>query len=380
MIATDNKIAMDECIPRTVSVLYAEDEPATRELVTNILSLKGYRCIVAENGLEGLKLYREHIPDIVISDILMPIMSGLDMARAIRADFPDTLFIFLTALEESSLILEAIDIGVTQYVIKPVELTKLLAAISHCESIIRQKAEAQKIKHLEAIGILAGGLAHDYNNLLQIILGHVSLAKLCVEPTSDAYEYLNTAESFSSNAKELSQKLLIFSEGSSGLKQKIFLPPILMSSVMYLTEGTCITPVFDMSPEVPQLMLNPTQMQQVFRNLTVNAIEAMPQGGKLVVAAKIANVTMESGLTLPPGDYVHISFSDTGIGIPIKNLPKIFDPYFTTKHMDINKGQGLGLSVCYAIIRKHGGMISANNVSGAGAILNIWLPVDEKTM
>jgi len=366
-------------MPGPVSLLYVEDETATRELVTDMLKLNGFNCIVAENGHQGLDLYRRHTPDIVLSDIIMPVMSGMEMARAIRAEFPEALFIFMTALGESKFILEAIDIGVTQYVVKPVELPKLLAAISHCAAIIRLKAEAQRVKHLEAIAVLAGGLAHDYNNLLQMIMGCVSLAKTCLEPGSEAYTHLSMAESVSNDARELSQRLMIFSGGGSGMMQKMSLTPIIISGVRGALGGAAITPVFDLPTDIPQVMLDKTLMQQVISHLTANAVEAMPQGGMLQVVARVSSLSPESGLPLPPGDYVHITFSDTGKGIPPENLPKIFDPYFTTKKMGIHKGQGLGLSVCHTIIRKHEGLISANNSSDAGATINIWLPVADET-
>lgn len=362
-------------MPENVSVLYVEDVEAMRELVTNMLKLSGYSCIVAENGQEGLELYRKHTPDIVLSDIMMPVMSGLDMARAIRADYPEAQFIFMTACGDSKFILEAIDIGVNQYIVKPIELSRLLAAISHCVAITRLKAEAQRVKHFEAIGVLAGGLAHDFNNLLQVVMGFVSLAKLNVEPDSMAYTHLNKAESITRDVRELGQRLRTLSSGRIGMEEKMPLTPLIISGVKAALDGTDITPVFDLPSDIPQVMFDSTQMQQVISHLTVNAIEAMPLGGKLQVAARADSLSSESGLPLPPGDYLHITFSDTGSGIPPGNLPKIFDPYFTTKKMSVQKGQGLGLSVCYSIIRNHGGIISANNSADAGATFNIWLPV-----
>ncbi len=363
----------------TVSLLYVEDEAIARELVTNMLQQKGYNCIVAENGHQGLELYRRHTPEIVLSDIMMPGMNGLEMARAIRKDFPEVQFIFMTAMGESKFILEAIDIGVTQYVVKPVEISKLLAAISHCDAIRQLKAEAQRAKHLEAIGVLAGGLAHDYNNLLQAVMGCVSLAKMSVESGSEACTHLNMAERVSNEVRELSRRLLIFSGGGSGPMQKMSLPPLIISSVRAALVGAAVTPIFDLPADLPQVMLDMPQMQLVISHLTVNAVEAMPQGGELQVVARGSSISHESGLPLSPGNYVHITFSDTGNGIPPENLPKIFDPYFTTKKMGVNKGQGLGLSVCYSVICRHGGLITADNSSGTGATFNIWLPVADET-
>jgi signal transduction histidine kinase len=363
----------------TVSLLFVEDESATRELVSNILKLNGYRCIVAENGRQGLELYRMHRPEIVLSDIMMPDMNGLEMARAIRNESPEVQFIFMTALGESKSILEAVDIGVTQYVVKPVEIPKLLAAISHCNAVIQLKAEARRVNHLEAIGVLAGGLAHDYNNLLQVVLGCVSLAKMSVETESEAYEHLIMAERVSSEARELSRRLQIFSGGASGPSQRMSLAPLIESFVMDTLSGSTITPEFDLPADLPPVMLDVSQMQLVISHLTANAVEAMPQGGMLRVVVRSRIISEESGLPLTPGDYLHIAFSDTGTGIPQENLSRIFDPYFSTKKMGVSRGQGLGLSVCHSVISRHGGLIRAGNSPGGGATFNIWLPVSGET-
>ena len=370
---------MENKMPATVSVLYAEDDDATREMVTNMLRKNGFNCIVAKDGQEGLELYHRHAPEIVLSDIMMPVMSGLEMARAIRMDFPEAQFIFMTALGESKSILQAVDIGVTQYVVKPVDLSKLLAAISRCVAILRSKADAQRLKHLEAIGVLAGGVAHDFNNMLQIVLGSVHLAKKCVDPGSAAFTHLKEAESIAVDARNLGKRLGTLARKESGLKRKMQLTPVIIYSVSAALSGTSITSAFDLPPDIPQVSIDKTQMEQVFSHLSINAVEAMPQGGNLEITAWVSIIRQDAASLLAPGRYVCISFRDTGKGIPSKNLPKIFDPYFTTKEMDSHKGRGLGLSVCHAIISRHGGMISANNSSDAGAIFNIWLPVaDEK--
>jgi len=363
--------------PDNVSLLYVEDDTATREMVTKTLQMNGFNCSVAKNGREGLELYRRHLPEIVLSDIMMPVMSGLEMARAIRSEFPDAQFIFTTALGDSKSILEAVDIGVTQYVVKPLDLSKLMAAISRTVTIIRLKAEADRVKNLEAISILAGGLAHDFNNLLQVVIGYVGLAKKRVEPGSTAYTHLDMAESVSKEARDLGKRLGTLARGESGTRQKMSLTPVITYSVEAALSGTSITPIFDLPPDLPQLSIDKTQMEQVVSNLTVNAVDAMPQGGELNIAARVSTLSLGSSLMLPPGDYVQITFSDKGKGIQPEHLDKIFNPYFTTKGMDFNKGRGLGLSICHAIISMHGGQISAYNSSDAGATFSIWLPVSD---
>lgn len=366
---------MSNEIPGTVSLLFVEDDAATREIVTKMLKMNGFNCIVAQNGHEGLELYRTHLPEIVLSDIMMPIMGGLEMARAIRADFPEAQFIFMTAMGESKFILEAIEIGVNQYVVKPVVLSKLLEAISRCVAILRLKAEAHRVKRLESINVLAGGLAHDFNNLLQVVIGHVGLAKKRVDPGSSVFTHLDRAEGASKDARNLGKRLVTLARGESALKKKMPLAPTIILRTKAVLSGTSIMPVFDFPPDIPQLAFDKAQIEQVVTHLASNAIEAMPQGGQLVIVARASRLPQESSLLLPPGDYVQITFRDTGKGIPPENLARIFDPYFSTKEMDFHKGQGLGLSICHSIISMHGGQISAGNSSDAGAILTIWLPV-----
>jgi signal transduction histidine kinase len=371
---------MKHKIPGPVSLLYVEDDAPTREMVTRMLRTNGFHCIVAENGREGLELYRRHLPEIVLSDIMMPVMSGLEMARSIRAEFPEAQFIFMTAMGESKFILEAIDIGVSRYVVKPLELSKLLAAISQCVAVLRLKSEAHRVRHLEAINILAGGLAHDFNNLLQVVIGHVGLAKKRVDHGSTAHMHLEMAEGISRDACHLGKRLKTLAGVGSGRRQRLPLAPTIRYGVEAALCGTPVTATFDLAPELPPVAFDKTLMEQVVSHLTANAVEAMPQGGTLEIAAFIKNIPLESSLLLPPGEYVQITFSDSGKGIPPGNLAKIFDPYFTTKEMDFNKGRGLGLSICHSIVSMHGGQISAYNSPDAGATFNIWLPVASQTL
>jgi signal transduction histidine kinase len=366
---------MQQCMPGTISLLYVEDDAPTREIVTRMLAKNGFNCIVAENGNQGLELYRAHTPEIVLSDIMMPVMSGLEMARAIRVDCPEANFIFMTALQDSDSILEAIQIGVTRYVVKPVQLPKLLEAISQCIDTIRLKSEAHRVKHLEAIGLLAGGLAHDFNNLLQIVLGNVFLAKKQVGPDSAAFTFLQEAESVSKDARNLGKRLGTLARRENGLTQKMSLSSTIIYSVEAALSESSTTPSFDLPPDLPQVMVDKTQMEQVFSHLAVNALEAMPLGGQLEVSARASRLPLGSAALLTPGEYLCITFKDSGKGISARNLSKIFDPYFTTKEMDFNKGRGLGLSVCHAIVSRHGGHISAHSSHDAGASFNVWLPV-----
>jgi PAS domain S-box-containing protein len=239
----------------------------------------------------------------------------------------------------------------------------------------RLEEQLRQAHKMEAVGILAGGMAHDFNNLLQSIMGYIFLAKMSVEAGSEAHEYLDEAEKVSGQASELGQRLLLLSRGGVAMLRAAPLPPLILPLVSSTLEGTAITGEFDLPADMPHVIMDESLMKQVISHLTINAVETMPDGGTLRIRGTTLAISAQHGLPLPAGRYVHIAFIDTGAGIPADNLPKIFDPYFTTKGTWNKKGMGLGLALCHTIIRKHGGMISATSTVGEGATFNIYLPV-----
>lgn len=360
-----------------ISMLLVEDQADTREQLSQMLTAQGYRLLLAENGREGLKLFRSQSPEIILTDIMMPSMSGLEMARLIREEAPGAQIIVMTAFSDTRYLLEAIDIGINQFVIKPIEFNKLLAAIERCIGAIQLEAEALRVKKLEATAILAGGMAHDFNNLLQVILGYICLAKQHAEHGSKVHQLLGVAEKSSGQARELGQRLLTFASGGEVSTHGTHLGRLITTAVEAALKGGNVTLELDLPADIHPAQIDETQMRQVISHLTANALEAMPCGGTLQVAACNLNITEKDGLPLPPGEYVRVTFRDTGKGIPPENMERIFDPYFTTKQMGSQKGMGLGLAICQAIIRKHEGIITAESRPGEGAAFHIYLPVVE---
>lgn len=365
-----------------ISLLYVEDEAATREQVSRVLTSRGYRITTAENGEQGLETFREHSPDIVLTDIMMPRLNGLEMARAIREISSDTQIACMTAFNDASYLIEAIDIGINQFVLKPVEFTRLFTALDRCQEMVELKkrqqileAENLRAKKIEAIAILAGGMAHDFNNLLQVILGYVSLARMNAEPGSKTESLLAIAEGASDSARELGVRLLTFAKGGEAFMKPVEPGPIIRKCVEdELTPAMLIRTTIDIPDNLPRVLLDVDKISQVFSHLVVNAHEAMPQGGALHVLAAPVSLSTTNSLGIPPGNYLHILFEDSGIGIPPENLPKVFDPYFTTKEMGCQKGMGLGLALCHSIIKHHQGHIHAESKPGEGTKIHIYLP------
>ncbi len=365
-----------------VSLLYIEDESATREQVARVLSSRGYRLILAENGKQGLDAYREHLPDITLTDIMMPQMNGLEMARQIRTINPEAQIVCMTAFSETDYLIEAIDIGVNQFVLKPVEFSRLLKALDHCHEIVNLRkrhrileAEHQRVGKLEAIGVLAGGIAHDFNNLLQVILGYVSLARMSADPNSRTAELLKIAENTSGTARELGKRLLTFAKGGDAFKELTDLPPLIKDVLSAELDGSSVSYEADLPDDLPRMDIDVAQFRLVIAHLLINARESMPQGGTLQVTASTCNLAAKNEFALSQGEYLHLVFKDSGCGITPENLPKIFDPYFSTKQMGSQKGMGLGLALCHSIIRHHSGRIQAVSEPGKGTTIHVFLPV-----
>ncbi len=367
----------------TISLLYVEDEATTRERVSRVLVSRGYKLFIAQDGEKGLAEFREHAPDIVLTDIMMPHLNGLEMAREIRTLVPDVQIACMTAFSDTGNLIEAINIGVDQFVLKPVEFDRLFAALDRCQKMVelqkRQRileAENLQAKKIEAIGILAGGMAHDFNNMLQVILGYVSLARMNEEPGSKTDTLLAIAETTSEKARELGQRLLTFAKGGDSVMKPT--PPghLIKETVKSrLNLFPAIKAVIDLPDDLPLVMADTDQIQQMVASLVENAGEAMPHGGLLHISAAPVSLAMVNDFGLPPGEYLHVIFADSGIGIPPENMPKIFDPYFSTKEIGCQKGMGLGLALCYSFIKHHKGHIHAESELGKGTSIHVHLPV-----
>jgi PAS domain S-box-containing protein len=229
--------------------------------------------------------------------------------------------------------------------------------------------ELRKIDRLESLGILAGGIAHDFNNLLTGILGNLSLAEL-KEREEDIKEILEEAKQASIQAKNLTQQLLTFSKGGEPIKGEASIENIIKISAEFTLHGSNVKCVYDFPQDLWKVEVDKGQISQVIDNLVINAKQAMPEGGKIKIKAENFLIKSKNSLSLPEGKYLKIIVKDEGMGIPEKHLPRIFDPYFTTKQ----KGSGLGLATAYSIIKKHEGLITVESEIGKGTTFFIYLP------
>ena len=230
-----------------------------------------------------------------------------------------------------------------------------------------------KAGHLESIAALSGGIAHDYNNLLTAIIGNITLAQTYLDPDDKVFLLLNQALAASQTARDLTQKLITFSKGGTPHKKIAAVAKLVKNTVEFTLSGSNLKCDYDFAENLLSVEVDSRQIGQAIHNVVMNAREAMPQGGTIKVSAEnVKNCEELPGLS--NGNYVKISITDQGKGIPKKNLNRIFNPYFSTKKMDDKKGTGLGLSICHSIIKKHGGNVTVEPRYNKGATFYIYLP------
>lgn len=236
------------------------------------------------------------------------------------------------------------------------------------------EAELARAQKLESIGLLAGGIAHDFNNLLTAIFGSVALAKMDALPDSPIFKRLTSAEEHCMKAKALTRRLLTYSRGGSPQRKTASIAKVIREAVHFTLSGKNVDCRFSLPEGLWSAQIDEGQMFQVVHSLVSNACEAMAGGGTLDVGAENVEVAAEQIPSLEGGSYVKWYVRDYGVGITEYHLKKIFDPYFTTKQMGSVKGVGLGLAICYSVVKSHDGVITVESTPGVGTLFTVYIP------
>jgi signal transduction histidine kinase len=369
-------------------VLIVEDCEDDAELLIRELRAGGYdvdhqRVDTAEALTEALGA-REW--DLVLADYTMPNFSGTRALSIVRGSGLDVPFIFISGTIGEDRAVEAMKAGAQDYLIKG-NIKRLVPAIERELREARTRRERAQIElqlqhahKLEAIGQLTGGIAHDFNNFLLVIIGNLDLLEGRLATDPEAQKLAEQALAASLRGAELTRQLLAFAR-QQPLEPRVFdLNQFVAGTVELLrrTIGEEIEIETTLAADLAAVKADPAQVESALANLAINARDAMPDGGKIMIETSKVRLDAAYAAEHPdvaPGDFVMLSVSDTGTGMPEWILARACEPFFTTKSRE--KGTGLGLSMVYGFAKQSGGHLKISTDVGKGTTVRLFLPYAE---
>jgi signal transduction histidine kinase len=369
-----------------VRLLLVDDEEMFRESISRRLGRRGIQVLEAGGGAEALSVLKGHAVDVVVSDVKMPAMNGLELLRQIKKNDAGIEVILLTGHASTADGVEGIKSGAFDYLGKPVEFDHLLRKIRQAHEKIlfreaerkakafRETVEQQMIvtERLASLGTLATGVAHEINNPLAIIreaagwMGQIlEKDEMASMPRkSDFKRALGKIDDSVERARKITHQLLGFVQKTDAAVARVDIN-MLMDESAHLVEREAankgITITTEKDEGLGPIYSDPYQIRQVLLNLITNAVHATPDGGTITLGSEMR------------GGNVVMTIADTGEGIPAENMKKIFEPFFTTKSP--GKGTGLGLYVSRGIMERLDGTITVESALGRGTIFTLTLPV-----
>lgn len=405
-------------------ILIVEDEEPVRRLFAQCLNDR-YSCVTAQDAQEALVRLASEPFALVITDVQMPGLSGIELLRKINEHFPDTAVVMASGMDRTQRVLDAIRLGAYDYLIKPCDLDVLELTVEralerrrllsdgkrykqelekHNVELAHRKSELERLQaqmvhneKMASLGQLAAGVAHELNNPAGFIYGNMEILRTCaaglerllrfydnaqlpallaseINAIKKEIDYKNSIEDLRSivsdchsgaeRIRDIAQNLRLFSCLDEAEFKRVDLHEGLESTIRLLSQyygSGRITLERDYA-DLPLVDCYAGQLNQVWMNLLVNAAQAISLEGKVRVVTRREN------------DIAAVSISDTGRGIAPEHLKKIFDPFFTTK--PVGEGTGLGLSITYGIIERHGGSINIESRLGEGTIFTVAIPIN----
>ncbi|MBC9180190.1 response regulator [Roseomonas ludipueritiae] len=361
-------------------IVLADDNADMRAYVERLLAPLHDVASFAE-GAGALAALRAQPADLLLTDVMMPVMDGFALLRAVRADpaLRTTPVLLLSARAGEEASVEGLEAGADDYLVKPFSARELLARVrTHLElAALRREAEAQahQAQKMEAVGQLTGGIAHDFNNLLGAVIGSLELVERRIGDDPRVIGLLRNAQQAAQRGVKLTGQLLAFSRRQqlqarpTNVNQAI----LGMGDLLHRSLGGKVGFSTHLAKDLWPAMADANQLELAVLNLAINARDAMPDGGELTIRTMNFPVHRDGVPSGPePGDYVIIEVSDTGEGMSPEVLSRAFEPFFTTK--DVGKGTGLGLAQVFGSVKQLGGDVTVESQLGIGTTVKLFLP------
>jgi signal transduction histidine kinase len=407
--------------PGRVNILLVDDQQAKLLSLKVVLAEIGENLLTAASAREALECLLKNDVALVLIDVCMPDLDGFELAEMIREHprFQRTAIIFVSAVMNGSPDqLRGYKLGAVDFVSVPVlpellrakvkvfvdlyrktrqlerfnaeleervqertaELTYLNEALEHRieertrerETALAQLFEAQK---MDTIGRLTGGVAHDFNNLLMAVLGSLSLLEKRLPQEPQSRRLLQNAVQGAQRGAALTQRLLAFSRRQELKPESVDVAQLVagMEELLKRALGLGVELKCNFPPTLPPVLVDANQLELALLNLALNAHDAMPTGGRLLLTASDEGRSIDGAIAqLPPGDYVRIMVIDSGVGMDEVTLSKAAEPFFTTK--GVGKGTGLGLSMVHGLAAQSGGLLRIDSRPNQGTTIELWLP------
>ncbi len=362
-------------------ILFVDDEPTILKSFCVALKHLGYVPSGASSGEQALTMLQDEVYDVVVTDLRMPGVDGIQVLKEAKKRYPRVVVIVLTGYGDMHTAIDSLRLGADDYLHKPCDTNELVFRIENFldqrQTEKKLRTEQQKATRYEMITTLAGGLAHDFNNLLTGIMGSIELAKISEAKGESTASFLTMAMASCIEAQELTYKFNQLSD--------MFIPAPVDFSVQKLVNSASKKLLSDTSIIIEQLLpaglwdikVDPEKISMAVQAILINALEALTAGGTIKISAENFDTPgpqKVNPVKLPPGRFVKMTIKDSGIGIPAKNLPKVFDPYFSTKGKGAIKGMGLGLTLANAFIQQNRGHLHIASITGKGTTVSLYLP------
>jgi signal transduction histidine kinase len=368
-----------------LQILHLEDDPDDATLIQSTLESDGIACAVTrvQTREDFVAMLEYGGIDLIFSDFTMPAFDGLSATKIVRERWPEVPIILVSGTLGEERAIDSLKNGATDYVLKA-RLGRLGPSVRRAMKEVETRAERDRLERqviesqkMEVVGQLAAGVAHDFNNILAVIMGYSNLIIADLDPESPMRKYAEEIRHASERAVGLTRQLLVFSRKQIVKLVVLNLNDVVkdIQSMLRRLIGEHIILTINAGKETGHIKADVGYIGQVMMNLVVNARDAMPIGGKLSITT--SNVTLDENYTrkykkVIPGDYVMLTVTDTGTGMTEEVKAHLFEAFFTTK--PFGKGTGLGLSTCQTIVQQSGGHIDIESEVGAGATFKVYFP------